>query len=184
MSYPLRPLFPKTPGYLNIQPTGYIPLGGTFTGGTVSWINLTHPNQPAECIIFMVSVRNATWTGSAYSDKTIFTGAGRKLFARILPNDGLTAVTVKDYWHSNGAFNFCRVESNSVGDGTPYSADIIIWFDADTANAEFTLSGKYESVHEFMKLNKVISINPDKEDLKKEEDNKNNTNILPVLKSL
>jgi hypothetical protein len=178
MSYPERPLFPKTPGYLNILHPGPLPLGGTFTGGTVSWINLTNPNEPSECIVFIVSVRSATWTGTAYSDKIIFTGLGRKLFARILPNDGLTALTVKDYWNSDGSFNFRRVESNVTGDGTPISADIIIWFDAHISNADFTLSNKYSSVHEFMKLNKVISINSNQQDLKKAEDNKNNTNIL------
>jgi hypothetical protein len=139
MSCPERVLFPKIPGYFNIAATFYIPLGGTFTSGTVSWINLTNPNEPSECIVFIVSVRNAVWLGSAYSDKTIFTGAGRKLFVRILYNDGLTALTVKDYWNCDGSFNFCRVESNVAGDGsTSVSEDFIIWFDAHLTSADFT----------------------------------------------
>jgi hypothetical protein len=144
MSYPERPLFPKTPGYFNIHSTTYIPLGGTFTEGTISWINLTYPNKSSKCIVFIVSVRGAVWSGSAYSDKIISENNGRKLFARIFYNDGLTALTVKDYWNDDGSFNFCRVESNVAVDGsTPVSEDFIIWFDAQIASADFTLGNKY-----------------------------------------
>jgi hypothetical protein len=178
-------LFPKPPGYFNIHNTTYIPLGCTFTAGTVLWINLTYPNEFAECIIFIVSVRGAVWSGSAYSDKIISGNNGRKLFARILYNDGLTALTVKDYWNGDESFNFCRVESNVSGDGsTPVSEDIIIWFDAHLASADFTLGNKYNSVREFEKLNKIISINSNQQDLKKAEDNKNNTNILETSMEL
>jgi hypothetical protein len=86
MSYAERPVFPKPPQYFALDSTGFVNIGGTFNGGTMSWLEISYPRDPNECIIYVVIVQNAQWTNSgSYSSNLLLTASNKKFVCVVNP---------------------------------------------------------------------------------------------------
>jgi hypothetical protein len=168
MSYAERPVFAKPPQYFAIDSTGFVNIGGTFNGGTMSWLEISYPRDPNECIIYVVIVQNAQWTNSgSYSSNILLTGSNKKFVCVVNPFQSVLGMTLKSYWNADGTLNYLRLESTANSDNSPVSANFFVWADADASSQE-GLRGS--TLHEFEKLNKVVKIFSDEKDLKNIED--------------
>jgi hypothetical protein len=166
MSYPERPVFASPPQYLNIDSTSFVNIGGTFNGGTMSWLEVNYPRDPGECIIYVVIVQNAQWTApGSYSSNILLTGSNKKFVCLIEPFQPVLGMFLKPYWNGDGTLNYLRLESTANSDNSPISANFFVIADADNS-LENKIQGN--TLHEFEKLNKVIKVFG--EDLKNKED--------------
>jgi hypothetical protein len=156
MSYGERPVFPSPPEYFDIGATGFVNIGGTFNGGTMSWLEISYPRDPNECIIYVVIVQNAQWTNNgSYSSNQLLVGSNKKFVCVVNPFQSVLGMTLKPYWNSNGTLNYLRLESTANSDNSPISANFFVWADADASSQE-GLRGS--TLHEFEKLNTVVKI--------------------------
>jgi hypothetical protein len=164
MSYGERPVFAKPPQYLAIDSTGFVNIGGTFNGGTMSWLEISYPRDPGECIIYVVIVQNAQWTNAgSYSNNLLLQGSNKKFVCVVNPFQSVLGMALKPYWNTNGTLNYLRLESTANSDNSPISANFFVWADADASSQE-GLRGS--TLHEFEKLNTVVKIFSEEKDLK------------------
>jgi hypothetical protein len=156
MSYAERPVFAKPPQYFTIDSTGFVNIGATFNAGTMSWLEISHPRDPNECIIYVVIVQNAQWTiPGSFSNYLFLAGSNKKFVCVVNPFQSVLGMTLKPYWNEDGTLNYLRLESTANSDNSPVSANFFVWADAD---ASFQESLQGSTLNEFEKLNKVVKV--------------------------
>jgi hypothetical protein len=176
MSYAERPVFPKPPQYFALDSTGFVNIGGTFNGGTMSWLEISYPRDPNECIIYVVIVQNAQWTNSgSYSSNLLLTGSNKKFVCVVNPFQSVLGMALKSYWNADGTLNYLRLESTVNSDNSPISANFFVWADAD---ASFQEGLRGNNIHEFEKLNKVVKIFGEDKNIKTEDCSKGTSRPL------
>jgi hypothetical protein len=167
MSYAERPVFAKPPLYFDLGATGFVNIGGTFNGGTMSWLEISYPRDPNECIIYVVIVQNAQWVNNgSYSSNQLLVGSNKRFVCVVNPFQSVLGMALKPYWNGDGTLNYLRLESVASSDNSPISANFFVWADADASSQE-GLRGS--TLHEFEKLNTVVKIFSEDKDLKNTE---------------